>query len=243
MLALRMPSIKALYGILLSGFVFYFLFYSLIVRRLPLVKIFFEDKARNDVFLRQNVAYDSSMKTFKITHERVPLKHDVSSREEKLQNMVDVTREEKQDFKGDIFSFLEGQNMVDVTREEKQDSKGDIFSFLEGLGVSMSKADISPANIPTTSPPRVNPNGASLPRLMKKIDSYLNASKDKACPASHLRKCKSHFYGACIFLGFCKNLIHTFTQKQMQNLTHTNVPVLFKIELKYDEFRQGDSNS
>ena len=201
MLALRMPSIKALYGILLSGFVFYFLFYSLIVRRLPLVKIFFEDKARNDVFLRQNVAYDSSMKTFKTTHERVPLKHDVSSREEKLQNVADVTREEKQDFKGDIFSFL------------------------EGLGVSMSKADISPVNIPTTSPPRVNPNGASLPRLMKKIDSYLNASTNKACPTSHLRKGKSHFYGACILLGLRKTLIHTFAQKQVQNLTHTNVPV------------------
>ena len=164
-----MPSIKALYGILLSGFVFYFLFYSLIVKRLPVVKIYFEDNARNDVPLRQNVVYDSSMKTFITTHEGAALKHNVSSSEEKSQNMVDVTPEEKQDFTGDIFSFL------------------------EGLGVPANKADISPVNIPTPSPSRVNPNGASLPMLMKKMDSYLNVSTDKPCPTSHLRKGKSHF--------------------------------------------------
>lgn len=174
-----MPSFKALYGILLSGLVLYFLIYSLIVKKLPVVKIYFEDTRQSEVRLRQDIVYDLPLAANRITNESLtPISEDLSI-EEKL------------------------HNAAEVTGQKEQDSTVEIFSFLEGLGVPVNKADISPVNIPETQvPPRVNPNGVSLPWLMRKMDRYMNLSADKPCPTGHLRKGKSHLVLLVVFVVF-----------------------------------------
>lgn len=160
---------------------FVFFIYSLIVKKLPVVKIYFEDETRSYGRFRQDVVYDSSLKASKVIFKPLSPIHEVSIGEN-------------------------SQDAADVSRKEKQDFTGEILSFLEGLGIPMNTGDVSPVNIPTTPLPRVNPNGASLPILMRKIDNYLKLSADKTCPTSHLRKGKSD--SVLLVSSSCCALIH-----------------------------------
>ena len=162
-----MSKMKVVYGILLSGLVLYFLLYSLIVRKLPVVKIYFEAETQDidNVRLEQDGVHDSSLKA----DGRIASVHKFnSSREETAQN----------------------SNVAEGSRGKEKSFRGEILLFLQDLGVPLNKADIFPENNPTKSPPRINPNGASLPMLMRKMDEDLNISADKPCPTSHLKKGK-----------------------------------------------------
>lgn len=163
-----MHTVKLFYIILFLGLVLYFLLYSILIKKLPVVKIYFED--------------DTPMTNFHLQQ--------------------DFTSETLAGKMEDSGPFSAGQGISARKGEkEEQDAKREVLlSFLEGLGIpKVEEVDIS-----TRAPARVNPNGASLPKLMKKIDESFDLSIDKACPTSHLTKGKFDFvlvYAPC---GECK---------------------------------------
>lgn len=172
-----MHTVKLFYIILFLGLVLYFLLYSILIKKLPVVKIYFED--------------DTPMTNFHLQQ--------------------DFTSETLAGKMEDSGPFSAGQGISaradetapkEITSEkEGQDARREVLlSFLEGLGIpKVEEVDIS-----TRAPARVNPNGASLPKLMKKIDESFDLSIDKACPTSHLTKGKFDFvlvYAPC---GECK---------------------------------------
>ena len=82
----------------------------------------------------------------------------------------------------------QSQNLRDLIRTEKREFSEEIWSFLKQLGVEVKKAS-NFFEISQTKPPvRVNPNGALLSALMKKMDNFVNSSIDERCPTSHLRE-------------------------------------------------------
>ena len=156
-----MPSIKALSYVLLSGILIYLILYSLILRKLLVVRIYFEDRTQsqyNSAPLQEGNAFKLSLST----NER-DISHFASKQEQ-------------------------SQNLRDLIRTEKREFSEEIWSFLKQLGVEVKKAS-NFFEISQTKPPvRVNSNGALLSALMKKMDNFVNFSIDERCPTSHLRE-------------------------------------------------------
>ena len=163
-----MPSIKALSYVLLSGILIYLILYSLILRKLLVVRIYFEDRTQsqyNSAPLQEGNAFKLSLST----NER-----DISHFVSKVSSFPS-----KQE---------QSQNLRDLIRTEKREFSEEIWSFLKQLGVEVKKAS-NFFEISQTKPPvRVNPNGALLSALMKKMDNFVNFSIDERCPTSHLRE-------------------------------------------------------
>lgn len=180
-----MPSIKALSYILLSGILIYVILYSLIVRKLLVVRIFFEDRTQSQYSppLQEGNAYKLSL----------------SSNERDISRIVskDSSFPSKQD---------QSQNLTDLIRTEKREFSEEIWSFLKELGVVVKKASNFFEVSHTKPPARVNPNGALLSALMKKIDNFANFSINERCPTSHLRE------GEWVKLNFsCCKLVFKFS--------------------------------
>lgn len=158
-----MPSIKALSCILLSGIFLYLVLYSIIVRKLLVVRIYLENRtqSQDSAPIQEGNAYKPSLSTNEREISRIFSK--------------DSSFPSKQD---------QSQNLADLIGTEKRE---EIWSFLKGLGVLVKKAT-NVAEIRQTKPPaRVNPNSALLSTLMKKMDNFVNFSIDDKCPTSHLR--------------------------------------------------------
>lgn len=162
-----MPSIKALSYVLLSGILIYLILYSLILRKLLVVRIYFEDRTQSQYSapLQEGNAFKLSLST----NER-DISHFVSK---------ESSFPSKQE---------QSQNLRDLIRTEKREFSEEIWSFLKQLGVEVKKAS-NFFEISQTKPPvRVNSNGALLSALMKKMDNFVNFSIDERCPTSHLRE-------------------------------------------------------
>lgn len=158
-----MPAFKAVYGILLFVLVLYLLIYGFIVRKLFVVKIYFETEKSDNILLQKDSAFDSTLS------------------DKQLSSGVELSSWNKSSLR----------NFVERIPETLDSAKSEIFSFLQDLGVKVNEADISSSKKPTTAPPpQVNPNGASLPNLIRKMDERFNFSADKPCPKSHLSKGK-----------------------------------------------------
>ncbi|CAH3182122.1 unnamed protein product [Porites lobata] len=156
-----MPAFKAVYGIFLFVLVSYLLIYGFIVRKLFVVKIYFETEKRDNILLQKDSAFDSTLS------------------DKQLSSGVELSSWNKSSLR----------NFVERIPETLDSAKSEIFSFLQDLGVKVNEADISSSKKPTTAPPpQVNPNGASLPNLIRKMDKRFNFSADKPCPKSHLSK-------------------------------------------------------
>lgn len=157
-----MPAFKAIYGILLFLLVLYLVIYGFIVRKLFVVKIYFETAKTVNTLLQKDSAFDSTLSD----------KH--------LSSGVELSSWNKSSLR----------NLVERIPETLDNVKDEIVSFLEDLGVKVNEADISSIKKPTTPPPQVNPNGASLPNLIRKMDKRFNFSAYKPCPNGHLSKGK-----------------------------------------------------
>ncbi|CAH3024788.1 unnamed protein product [Porites evermanni] len=156
-----MPAFKAVYGILLFVLVLYLLIYGFIVRKLFVVKIYFETEKRDNILLQKDSAFDSTLS------------------DKQLSSGVELSSWNKSSLR----------NLVERIPERLDSAKSEILSFLQDLGVKVNEADISSSKKPTTAPPpQVNPNGASLPNLIRKMGKRFNFSADKPCPKSHLSK-------------------------------------------------------
>ena len=162
-----MPSIKALSYVLLSGILIYLVLYSLILRKLHVVRIYFEDRTQSQYSapLQEGNAFKLSLST----NER-DISHVVSK---------DSSFPSKQE---------QSQNLRDLIRTEKREFFEEIWSFLKQLGVEVKKASNFFEISQTKPPARVNPTVALLSALMKKMDNFVNFSIDERCPTSHLRE-------------------------------------------------------
>ena len=186
-----MPSIKALSYILLSGILIYVILYSLIVRKLLVVRIYFEDRTQSQYSppLQEGNAYKLSLSTNERDISRIVSK--------------DSSFPSKQD---------QSQNLTDLIRTEKREFSEEIWSFLKELGVVVKKASNFFEISQTKPPARVNPNGALLSALMKKIDNFANFSINERCPTSHLREGK----WVKLNLSCCK-LVFKFYDPSIEN--------------------------
>ena len=156
-----MPAFKAVYEILIFALFLYLLIYGFIVRKLFVVKIYFETKNMDNILLQKDSAFDSTLS------------------DKALSSGVELSSWDKSSLR----------NLVGRIPETLLDNaKGGILSFLQDLGVKVNEADISSSKKPTTPPPQVNPNGASLLILIREMDKSFNFSADKPCPKSHLSK-------------------------------------------------------
>ncbi|XP_068736891.1 beta-1,4-galactosyltransferase 4-like [Montipora capricornis] len=155
-----MPSVKTLYVILLGGLFLYFFMYSMIVKKLLVVQIYFQDGTRLQygALLQENTEYNSALKEVRSNTERG----------------LPSTRNKSLNFPGFI-------------RSEKQGLFREILSFLEGFRIPVNKTSKIAENILTSRPLQINPNGVVLPSLMRKIDNFVNLSVEEPCPTSHLR--------------------------------------------------------
>ena len=182
-LGLNMSSLKAFYGILLTGLILYCLLYSFLVRKLPsfpVVKIFFEEETpKTDVHLQQYFSRETSLSlkagVMLNGDHAFPVKQEleISAKEEKT--LAEITTEKEQGG--------EKTNMV--------------ISFLEGLGIPVNKSLEFVDDTSTEAPSLVNPDGASLPELMRKIDENFHLEIGKPCPASHLNEGTFNSLFAC----------------------------------------------
>ncbi|KAL9962614.1 hypothetical protein ACROYT_G031734 [Oculina patagonica] len=172
-----MSSLKVFYGLLLSGLVLYFLLYSFLVRKLPalpVVKIYFEDETtESGLHLQQYFSHETSLNI-------------------KAGEIADGKRFSSSEKELEISAREEEEKLNEITSEKEQGAvkKGILLSFLEGLGMpaNQNNEQESVADISTNAPPRVNPNGALLPKLMKKLDEDFNLEIDKPCPTSHFNE-------------------------------------------------------
>ena len=155
-----MPSVKTLYFILLSGLFLYFFIYSMIVKKLLVVQIYFQDGTRLQygALLQENTEYNSALKEVRSNTERG----------------FPSPRNKSLNFPGFI-------------RSEKQGLFREILSFLEGFRIPVNKTSKIAENILTSRPSQINPNGVVLPSLMRKIDNFVNLSVEDPCPTNHLR--------------------------------------------------------
>lgn len=183
-----MSSVKVFYGILFSGLVLYFLLYSFLVRKLPalpVVKIYFEDETpESDIHLQQFFSHETSLNL-------------------KAGEMADGMRFSPPEQELEISAKEEEEKLIEITSEKEQGAvKRDILlSFLEGLGMPANESQESIADISTKAPSQVNPDGASLPKLMKKLDEDFKLEIGKPCPTSHLNEGKFH----SMFVYFLQN--------------------------------------
>ncbi|XP_078383624.1 beta-1,4-galactosyltransferase 5-like [Oculina patagonica] len=172
-----MSSLKVFYGLLLSGLVLYFLLYSFLVRKLPalpVVKIYFEDETtESGLHLQQYFSHETSLNI-------------------KAGEIADGKRFSPSEQGLEISAREEEEKLNEITSEKEQGAvkKDILLSFLEGLGMptNQNNEQESVADISTNAPPRVNPNGASLPKLMKTLDEDFNLEIGKPCPTIHLNE-------------------------------------------------------
>ena len=155
-----MPAFKAVYEILIFALFLYLLIYGFIVRKLFVVKIYFETKNMDNILLQKDSAFDSTFS------------------DKQLSSGVEVSSWDKSSLR----------NLVERIPETLDNAKGEILSFPQDLGVKVNEADISSSKKPTTPPPQVNQNGASLLSLIREMDKRFNFSADKPCPKSQLSK-------------------------------------------------------
>lgn len=168
-----MSSLKVFYGILLTGLILYCVLYSFLVRKLPafpVVKIYFEEEtSKTDVHL-QYFARETSMS----------LNPDVTSDGDRVSPVMQELE----------ISVKEEKTLAEITTEKEQgrEKRNMVMSFLEGLGIPVNKSLEFVRDTSTEAPLLVNPDGASFPELMKKIDENFNLEIGKPCPASHLNE-------------------------------------------------------
>ena len=150
----------------LAGIFIYVILYMLF-RKLFVVRIYSEDRTQSQYSapLQEGNASKLSLST----NER-DISHFVSK---------DSSFPSKQE---------QSQNLRDLIRTERREFSEEIWSFLKQLGVEVKKASNFFEISQTKPPARVNPNGALLSALMKKLDNFVNFSIDERCPTSHLRE-------------------------------------------------------
>lgn len=167
-----MPSVKAVYTVLLSGLVLYFLLYIFLVKKLPAmprVKIYFEDEPpQTDMYSQQYIAHENSM-----DFEAGKIAESNLSKSPPVQEFY-FEREEKPS--------------MEITNENEQTARRDIMSFLEGLGIPENKEEMPVAATSDNASPLENASGVSLRKLMKKFDEDFSLEADKPCPTSHLNE-------------------------------------------------------
>ena len=167
-----MSSGKAVYTVLLSGLVLYFLLYILLVKKLPAmprVKIYFGDEPpRTDMYSQQYIAHENLM-----DFEADKIEESNLSKSPPVQEFY-FEREEKPS--------------MEITNENEQTAKRDIMSFLEGIGIPENKEEMPVAATSSNASPLQNTSGVSLRKLMKKFDEDFSLEADKPCPTTHLNE-------------------------------------------------------
>ena len=109
-----MPAFKAVYEILIFALFLYLLIYGFIVRKLFVVKIYFENKNMDNILLQKDSAFDSTFS------------------DKQLSSGVELSSWDKPSLR----------NLVGRIPETLDNAKGGILSFLQDLGVKVNEAEI-----------------------------------------------------------------------------------------------------